>query len=180
MEISGARPAVDDRATRFEVGDLVVHPHHGVGRVVSRDHRRLADSERSYLEIELVDGALTILVPCESTAAVGLRAVVGPRRRKRIVAVLEEEPDTLPGNWPARMRHYRERLGGGDVLELAAVVRDLRWRAAESGLASREEELYERSRRLLAAELGCSLGLDTDQALSYIDDHVAGERRAGA
>lgn len=67
-----------DRATRFDVGDLVVHPHCGVGRVVSNQCRRLAVSERSYLEIEFADRALTVMLPRESTAAAGLRPLAGP------------------------------------------------------------------------------------------------------
>jgi CarD family transcriptional regulator len=158
---------------QFAVGDLVVHPHHGAGRIISRQRRQLEGSERLYLEIELVEGSLTIMVPCESAAAVGLRAVAGPKRLARIVAVLQSQPDDVPGNWRARERHYRDKLSGGDVLQLASVIRDLGSRAADTGLAHREEQLYERTRRQLASELGCSLGLDANQALSYIDQHIS-------
>ena len=96
-----------DGAQPFDVGDLVVHPHHGAGRVVSRRRRRRLGGERNYLEIDLVDCALKIMVPCESAAVVGIRAVVGPRRLSRIVAVLEGEPDAVLGNWSARERQSR-------------------------------------------------------------------------
>jgi CarD family transcriptional regulator len=180
METSAARPDSDDGAPRFDVGDLVVHPHHGVGRVVSRERQRHGAGERSYLEIDLVDCALTIMVPCESAAVVGLRAVVGPRRLRRIVATLEAEPAAAPGNWSAREKHYRGKLKGGNVLELASVVRDLGLRAAESRLPAREEALYERSRRLLASELGCALGVDAERAGAYIDEHIARRHRSEA
>ena len=90
MEIIAVQPESGEGSPRFDVGDLVVHPHHGAGRVVSRRRRRLlGGGERGYLEIDLVDSPLKIMVPCESTAAVGLRAVAGPRRLARIVAVLD-------------------------------------------------------------------------------------------
>lgn len=178
METGAAQPDSNDRTPRFGVGDLVVHPHHGVGRVISKQHRRLAAGERSYLEIDLADHALTILVPCESAATVGLRPVVGAPGLRRIVAVLEAEPSALPGNWAARERHYRERLKDGDVLELASVVRDLGRRAAEAELAAREQALHQRSRRLLVSELGCALGLDDEQAAAYIDRHIARRQRS--
>jgi CarD family transcriptional regulator len=163
----------EDGGRPFDVGDLVVHPHHGVGRVVSNQQRRLVGGERSYLEIALVDNALTIMVPCESATAVGLRPVVGPPQVLQIVAVLEAQPAPALGNWTAREKRYREKLKGRDVLELAAVVRDLGLRAREGGLASREQALYERTRRHLASELGYALGLGAEQAASYIDEHIA-------
>jgi CarD family transcriptional regulator len=171
---TGAFPLHSDEGVpRFDVGDLVVHPHHGVGRVISSQRRRLATGERSYLEIDLVDNTLTIKIPCESATAVGLRPVVGPPEVSRIVAVLEAEPGDLSGNWAAREKRYREQLKCGDVLELAAVVRDLGRRGGEAELASREKELRQRTRQRLASELGYALGLDGEKAVAYIDRHIA-------
>jgi CarD family transcriptional regulator len=112
------------------------------------------------------------MVPCESAAAIGLRPVVGPSQILQIAAVLEAEPAPLTGNWSTREQRYREKLEAGDVLELAAVVRDLALRAGGHRLASRAQELHEQARRRLASELGCALGLDAEQAASYMDWHI--------
>ena len=138
MEAHGIRLRPQDHERSFDVGDLVVHPHHGVGRVVSNQPQRLDGRERSYLKLDLVDRALTIMVPCESATAIGLRAVIGPSEVRQIVAVLEAEPAPAPTNWSARERHYREKLRRRDVLELAAVVRDLGTRAHPDRLALRD------------------------------------------
>jgi CarD family transcriptional regulator len=163
---------VNEAVESFEVGDPVVHPHHGAGLVVSRRPRLLLGAVRDYLEIEFPPG-LRIMVPCDAAGAVGLRAVVGSRGLRRIVEVLEDEPEVVSENWSARQKRYREKLKGGDVFELAAVVRDLAVRGAESKLASTDRELYERSRRVLASELCYALGVDGACAAAYIDEHVA-------
>jgi CarD family transcriptional regulator len=160
-------------AGSFEVGDPIVHPHHGAGLVVSRRPRRLLGKTRNYLEIQLANPSLRIMVPCDAARAVGLRAVVGPRRLRRIVEVLEDKPEAVFPSWRERQRLYREKLAGGDVLELAAVVRDLAARAAESALPATERLLYERSRRVLTSELCYALGVDGARASAYIDEHVA-------
>lgn len=165
---------VDHGTVDFVVGDRVVHPHHGAGVVVSCERRVLLGSERDYLEIELEHHALRILLPSKSAEAVGLRRVIDRHGLARIVAVLEDESDTVPPGWPARQKHYRGKLKEGDVFELAAVVRDLAMRAAESELPSTERELYERSRRILVSELRYALGLDSERAGAYIDAHIAG------
>jgi CarD family transcriptional regulator len=158
----------------FAVGDTVVHPRHGAGRVVSQRRRRmLGAAARDYLEIELDDAALRIMVPCDTARSVGLRAVVGKRQMQLIVDVLEGDREVDPASWSARQRHYREKLKGGDVLELAAVIRDLALRDADSGLPRTDRDVYERSRQLLASELRHALGVDADRATAYIDEHVA-------
>ncbi len=122
------------------------------------------------------------MLPCEASAAVGLRPLVAPPEVLHVVAVLEALPAAPPGNWSAREKHYRERLKGGDVLELAAVVRDLSVRAGQAKLTGREQELHDRARRHLAAELGHALGLNAERAAQYMDDHIAraAARTAGA
>jgi CarD family transcriptional regulator len=173
MEARAIPLSSEGRGLLFDVGDLVVHPHHGVGRVISNQPRRLDGRERSYLKIDLVDRALTIMVPCESATTVGLRAVVGPPEVRQIMAVLEAESAPAPGNCSARERRYREKLKRPDVLELAAVVRDLGMRAHPDRLALREQELYEQTRRQLACELGHALGITAEQATARIDQHIA-------
>ena len=160
-------------APRSGVGDVLVHPHHGVGRVLSNQRRKLAAGERSYLEIEFVDRAMTIMLPCESTAALGLRSPATPAEALHIVAVLQAQPDGFPGNWTAREKHYRGRLKGAGVLELAAVVRDLAPRAARAHLTAREQELHDRARRQLTAELAHALGRTVAQAATDIDEQIA-------
>jgi len=180
MAVASASPRAKSRDRRFDAGDRVVHPHHGAGEVVSRRRRRLLGSVRDYLEIEFAHTSLRIMVPCESAAAVGLRAVVGRRRVRRIVEVLGSTPETVTATWSQRRKHYAAQLKGGDVLDLAAVIRDLALRAAGSQLSTSERELYERSRQVLASELSFALGLDAEHAGAYIDQSIASPGALGS
>lgn len=163
----------DDETTAFVVGDVVVHPHHGAGCVVSRRARRvLGLPARHYLEIELAHCCMRISVPCDGARSVGLRAVIGARQLQAIAEVLEGAPDAISVSWSARQKHYRQKLKGGDVLELAAVIRDLALRDTVSGLPAGERELYRRARAVLVSELRYALGVDEDRAAAYIDEHV--------
>jgi CarD family transcriptional regulator len=153
-----------------------VHPRHGAGVLVSCERRLLLGSERDYLEIKLDNHALRIMLPCESAEAVGLRRVMDRRGLARIVAVLEDEPNPFLPTWQARQKHYREKLKDGDILELAALVRDLAMRDAESGLPAMERELYKRSRGILVSELRYALDVDPERASAYIDEHLGCEQ----
>jgi CarD family transcriptional regulator len=158
---------------RFDVGDVVVHPRHGAGNVVERRRRVVEGHARAYLEIELTAASLRIMVPCDATAAVGLRPVVSPRGLREIVDVLEAEPEGADRNWSARRKHYREQLESGDVLALAGTIRDL---AALGRLSPGERDLYQHSRRVLESELSYVLGVDGEGAGAFIDEHVEAAR----
>jgi CarD family transcriptional regulator len=166
------QPAANSGPLRFDVGDRVVHPHHGAGEVVAHQRRRVAGSARDYLEIEMENASLRILVPADATEAVGLRAVAGRPAVRRIVEVLESEPELIQESWSARQRRNLARLKGGDVLELSAVIRDLVLRNADGKLLPSERQLLERSRAVLASELRYALGIGVEQAGAYIDEHV--------
>lgn len=162
--------------SRFDVGDRVVHPRHGAGQVVERRERVVEGSARDYLEIELTAASLRIMVPCDAAAAVGLRPVAGPGGVREIVAVLEAAPEGIDSNYSARRKHYRAQLEGGDVLALAAVIRDFAARAAVSPLPAGERDLYLHSHRVLASELSYALGVDAEDAGAFIDSR-SGTRR---
>jgi CarD family transcriptional regulator len=157
----------------FEVGDTVVHPHHGAGVVVSRRPRRLVGTTRNYLEIELAHHSLKIMVPCDCASRLGLRPVMGRERLRRIVEVLEEEREVVSESWSARQKRFRTMLKSGDLLELATVLSELATRAAKSAPPATERALYQRSRQVLASELRYVLEVDEARTEAYIDEHVA-------
>jgi len=154
---------------RFDVGDVVVHPRHGAGNVVERRRRVVEGCTRTYLEIVLTATHLRIMVPCDATAEVGLRPIVGPRRLREIIDVLKAEPDGGDRNWSARRKHYRAQLESGDVLALAATIRDL---AARATLPTGERDLYQHSHRVLASELAYAVGINAEDAGAFIDEHI--------
>lgn len=156
----------------FNVGDAVVHPRHGAGRIVSHRRRRLLGTTRDYLEIDLQHVSMRILVPCDAASAVGLRKVIGRRRLQRVVDVLAAAPEPVPSGWSPRQKHYQAKLESGELLELAGIVRDLSGRAGGRDLSSTERGMLHRSRTILALEVGYALGIDIERAGSYIDKHI--------
>jgi CarD family transcriptional regulator len=167
-----SRPqAAKPRPATFDVGDRVMHPHHGAGKVVAHRRRRVLGLLRDYLEIEMAYASMRILVPCDATDEVGLRAIAGPRAVQRIAEVLESKPQQVVNeNWSTRQRRNLARLKGGDVLELSAVIRDLVLRAGDGKLLPSERQLLERSRAVLASELQYALDVGAEQADAYIDN----------
>src|SRR5512141_3148969 len=60
----------------FRVGELAVPPAHGVGQVVAVESRALGPSITDCYILKMLDTGLTVMVPTEQAARVGLRPVM--------------------------------------------------------------------------------------------------------
>ena len=79
----------------------------------------------------------------------------------------------MPVNWNRRVKHNREKIGTGDPLELADVVRNLALRDAEKGLSTGEKQMFGKVKRMLASELMYAKSVPLDVAVSFLDGVLA-------
>ena len=129
----------------FEVGDSVVYPHHGAGKVLRKDMKEILGESREYLTIKILHNDMTVMVPTENAALAGLRRVIDEETVKKVLAVLQDECSEMPKNWNRRFKHNRDKIKTGDIYELAEVVRNLAIREnAEGALHRREADVHPR------------------------------------
>jgi CarD family transcriptional regulator len=165
----------------FEVGDKVVHPHHGAGVVTRREARVVLGEERDYLTIHIPLTDLLLNVPADGAEAVGIRGVVDESVLESLEETLTSGDIELEGNWNRRFRRNRDKLKSGDVFEVAEVIRHLAVRDRGRGLSSGERQLFAQAKRQLASEIQYARGTDEDEAIAWIegvlerapDEHVA-------
>jgi CarD family transcriptional regulator len=152
----------------FEIGDSVVYPHHGAGRVIRKDQKEVMGERREYLTIKILHNDMTVMVPTENAALAGLRRVIDEETLKKVQAVLQDECSEMPKNWNRRFKHNRDKIKTGDIYELAEVVRNLAIREAEKGLSTGEKQMFTRAKRILASELMYALALDEEEVEVHI------------
>jgi CarD family transcriptional regulator len=166
------------------VGDHVVYPHHGAGKVVKKEQKEILNETREYLTIKILHNDMTVMVPCENAGRAGLRRVIGEEAVQQVLAVLRDDVSQMPKNWNRRFKHNREKIKTGDVMELAEVVRNLAIRENEKGLSTGEKQMYTRSKKILASELMYALEMEEEDAEAHldsiIDDAHAGRLAAAA
>src|SRR5215469_9139894 len=154
----------------FEIGDNVVYPHHGAGKVIRKEQKEILGERREYLTIQILHNDMTVMVPTENAALAGLRRVIDDQTVKEVQAVLQDECSEMPKNWNRRFKHNRDKIKTGDIYELAEVVRNLAAREAEKGLSTGEKQMFTRAKRILCSELMYALGMDEDG----IEEHIHG------
>ena len=152
----------------FEVGDNVVYPHHGAGKVLKKEMKDVLGESREYLTIRILHNEMTVMVPTENAALAGLRRVVDEEMLEKVLAVLQDECSDMPKNWNRRFKHNRDKIKTGDIYELAAVVRDLAIREHQKGLSTGEKQMFTRAKKVLCSEMMYALDMDEEQ----VDGHL--------
>ena len=154
----------------FKVGDSVVYPHHGAGKVLRKERKEVLGERREYLTIKILHNDMTVMVPTENASLAGLRRVIDGKTVKKVQAVLQDECSEMPKNWNRRFKYNRDKIKTGDIYELAEVVRNLAVREAEKGLSTGEKQMFTRAKKILCSELMYALELDEDG----VEEHICG------
>ena len=166
----------------FEIGDSVVYPHHGAGKVLKKELRTMFGEEREYLTIKILHNDMTVMVPCCNAGKAGLRRICDEEQIAKVMDVLQGDLSEMPKNWNRRFKHNRDKIKTGDIYELAEVVRNLAIREHDKGLSTGEKQMFTRAKKILASELMYALEKSDEEAEAYLDDllRASAERLAQA
>ena len=168
IEFSRETPLQD-----YQIGDSVVYPHHGAGKVLKKEQKEILGETRQYLTIKILHNDMTVMVPCENAGKAGLRRVIDEDTVKKVLSVLSDEVSEMPKNWNRRFKHNRDKIKTGDIYELAEVVRNLAVREQDKGLSTGEKQMYTRAKKVLASELMYALDKTEDDAEAHLDNLLA-------
>jgi len=164
---------------RFSVGDKVVYPHRGPGRVVDIERREFLEGPKRYYVIEIPTQAMTVHVPVRKVDQVGLRPAMSRAKVARVLDILCSKPQRLPKDFKVRQEMVWEKLKTGRPAATAETVRDLSWRKESAHLTKKDSELLLRGQEFLAAELALVLSTDIPEAEEWISSALATAITAG-
>jgi CarD family transcriptional regulator len=165
---------------KYKVGDKVVYPHHGAGKVLKKEKKEVLGAVREYLTIKILHNDMTVMVPTDSAGRAGLRRVIGESAVKQVLSVLRDDISQMPKNWNRRFKHNRDKMKTGDIFELAEVVRNLAIRDFEKGLSTGEKQMFTRAKKILSSELMYALDMDESEAEAYLDELLEETNQARA
>jgi CarD family transcriptional regulator len=154
----------------FDVGDVVVYPHHGAGVIEGMTEKEVEGETRVYFVLRMCQGNLKVMVPADNSTQVGLRNIIGRDEVDKVFDVLGEEQTPMPTNWNHRYKKNRDKLRSGDIFQVAEVVRNLTLRDMEKGLSSGEKRMLNQAREILASELMYAVDVEASEALQMIED----------
>jgi RNA polymerase-interacting CarD/CdnL/TRCF family regulator len=107
---------------QFSIGDRVVHPHYGPGRIIGAEEREFLDGEKLYYEIDIPIQELIVYLPRGTMREIGVRPAMSRARFPRVLARLKSKPRHLPKDFKKRQEEVWERLSTGRVMPLAEMA----------------------------------------------------------
>ncbi len=152
----------------FKVGDSVVYPTQGAGRIVGQVERIVAGQTNHYFEIELVKGSTKVLVPVGQGERIGLRRITDESRVPELLEGLRPPDLDLPVGWTPRHRKEQQILAEGDIFRIARMVGTLARRDIEKALSATEHKMMEDARHMVATEIALALDIPLEEAIARI------------
>lgn len=148
------KPIVSGRELHFKVGDKAVHPAHGLGEIVSIEHRDLGGTKGEFYILKILDNGMKVMVPITGALQAGLRTVMSSKEADAVIETMrarEVAVDVQP--WSRRFRAYTEMIKSGSPHEIAKVLRDMHRLKFDKDLSFGERRLLDQAKSLLMKEL---------------------------
>ncbi len=181
---AAAVAAPKDQKALYKVGNYVVYPTHGVGKIVAQETQMIGDIELKMLVIAFEKDKMTLRVPMHRASAAGLRPISTNEEMKKVYLTLKARARTSRGMWSRRAQEYEAKINSGSVLAVAEVVRDLHQNVDQSERSYSERMIYENALSRLVGELAAAEGnthqVATDKLLKLLRGKVAAAAAAAA
>lgn len=158
---------------KFTKGETVIYPQHGACIVEGTKKIAMFGETQTYLILRTVINEMTLKVPVEKAAEVGVRPPVSKDELEDLVAVLSKPDPRVPSNWSRRFKNHQEKLKSGDVYQVAEVVRNLAARNRDASLSAAERTMYERARINLISEIAPAMKVSAEEAEKFLDEALA-------
>lgn len=147
----------------MDIGDTVLHPKYGVGRIDSIEEREADGKTRDYYVIPKPSISSTIFVPVDDADELGLRPVSSPDKLKRVLEILTGEADDT--SEPVSLRE----LSWTDPIALAQAIRRQAAEPKSRYPKVSEQHQLKRAKKLLAEEISVVLGLSEESVLALVE-----------
>lgn len=138
----------------FKVGESAVYPAHGIAVIKRIDERDVGGKKKSFYVLQVVESAMTIMVPTENAEAVGLRSIISDQDVTEVFRILKRRDVKIDQTtWNRRYRDYMEKIKTGSIYEIAEVLRDLFLLRHSKDLSFGERKMLDQAKSLIVKEI---------------------------
>jgi CarD family transcriptional regulator len=156
------------KALGFVVGDYVVYPKHGVGRVVELQSQEIAGTNLELYVLRFEKERMTLRVPTNKAESVGMRKLSSTATMQEALTTLKGKPRIKRTMWSRRAQEYEAKINSGDLVSIAEVVRDLHRAENQPEQSYSERQIFEGAISRLARELAAMETVDEPAAQDKI------------
>lgn len=155
----------------FNVGDKIVYPMHGAGRIDAIEEKNILGENQSYYILKM-PGEVKVMVPVDKAEQIGVRGVIDKEEAVKVMAVLEENETEMSDKWNKRYRDNMDKMKSGDIYEVADVVRNLSFKQKEKGLSTGEKKMLSNAKQILVSELVVAEHASQDEIENLVNSKI--------
>lgn len=156
---------------KFQKGDAVVYPGHGVGKIVNLETKEIFGKRQSFFTVQILNSGMKIMLPQNNLTQCGLRKVL---QRHQIKAAFTKIEQTVyseqSGNWATRYRELMEQLKSGEFIKVCEAIKRIKLHKGE--LSFGERKMIDTARELVAGELMLAYNFPYDKAMQVTIEKV--------
>ena len=155
----------------FNVGDEVVYPMHGAGKIESIEEKDILGEKQDYYIIRM-PGEVKVMVPTAKAADIGVRYIMDKETASNVFKVLSTDSTEMNLNWNKRYRDNMEKMKSGNAYEVADVVRNLSFKQKEKGLSTGEKKMLLNAKQILISELTLAENTNKDEMETLVENTI--------
>lgn len=164
----------DVQELSFAVGQSVVYPAHGVGKITTIEKQTVAGMSLEVYVVSFDQDKMILRVPTNRAEASGMRALAGSKLVDDALKTLGGKARIKRTMWSRRAQEYEAKINSGDPVAIAEVVRDLYRAAGQPEQSYSERQMYEAALERLVNEYALVEKLDVEAATEKIENVLAG------
>jgi CarD family transcriptional regulator len=148
----------------FSIGDSVVYPSHGVGKIIDIEIQLISDVKIELFVVAFEKERMSVRIPLKKAQKVGLRHLVTKKEMEEVIKVLQSHPKPAKGMWSRRAAEYQSKINSGALVLTAEVVRDLFKNSEDTNRSYSERIIYEDALSRLAREYAVIFNVEVNKA----------------
>ena len=163
----------------FKVGDAVVYPAHGVGKVAAVETQEIAGMSLEVYVVTFDHEKMTLRVPTRKAKTAGLRSLAAQDVVTKALTTLKGRARIKRTMWSRRAQEYEAKINSGDLISIAEVVRDLYRSENQPEQSYSERQLYEAALDRMSREISSVNKISETEAVRQIEQNLAKSPRRG-
>ena len=167
-----------DASLTFGVGQSVVYPAHGAGKITGVEKQTVAGMELEVYVVAFDQDKMILRVPTNRAEASGMRALAGSKLVDDALKTLGGKARVKRTMWSRRAQEYEAKINSGDLISIAEVVRDLHRGEDQPEQSYSERQLYESALDRMARELAAVENIDKGSAMEKLAESLAKKKVA--
>jgi len=161
----------------FKIGDKIVYPMHGVGKIDAIEKKLVLGKRSEYYIITIINSGMKVMIPVKNAEKIGIREIISKKEIKKVLNLLAKDIDTSVDDWKERYQANIMKVKSGSIFEVSEVARDLYRRGSEKELSIMERKLYENAYQLITHELALAKNINIEEAGHLVSEALSTHRQ---